>query len=149
MPTDLNTMEQIIANVFDSMLEMPTSPVTAVPDGVDSTRCVAAIRITGCVSELIVVEAPLATACAIGETMFAAEPGTLEDDEISDAVGEVVNMIGGNVKGLQDGESTLSLPCVSCHDGSPDTYDPQESLWVQVAGHPLLVRWQDMEPLAV
>lgn len=149
MVVDLQTMEQIVANVFDAMLGMPTSPMNNRPDCADEPRQVAAIRITGSISELIVVEAPLATAQAVGETMFAAEPGSLTDEEVSDAVGEVVNMIGGNVKGLHEGDSALSLPCVSTEDGPGDRFTPRESLWVDVNGLPLLVHWQALEPQPV
>ena len=142
-------MQHIISNVFDSMLEMPTSPMDDGADYSETRRILAAIRITGAVNELIVVEAPVETACSIGETMFAADPGTLEEDEISDAVGEIVNMIGGNVKGMHEGDSLLSLPYVSEQDGPCNRFDPTESTWVQVGGSPLLVHWQDMEPATV
>jgi len=149
MATDLQSMQQIISNVFDAMLEMPTSPMDNGADYADSRRILAAIRITGAINELIVVEAPMETACSIGETMFAAESGTLEEDEISDAIGEIVNMIGGNVKGMHEGDSLLSLPCVSEQDGPCDRFEPTESIWVQVSGFPLRVHWQDMEPAVV
>lgn len=145
MATDLQSMQQIISNVFDSMLELPTSPIEDGSQYCELRRILAAIRITGTINELIVVEAPVETACAIGETMFAADPGTLQEDEISDAVGEIVNMIGGNVKGMHEGDSLLSLPCVSEQEGTCDRFNPCESTWVSVGGNPLLVHWQDME----
>ncbi|WP_157538327.1 MULTISPECIES: chemotaxis protein CheX [unclassified Nocardioides] len=36
-----------------------------------------------------------------------------EDADVADAVGELVNMIGGNVKSLMPGPSVLSLPAVA------------------------------------
>jgi len=145
MATDLQSMQQIISSVFDSMLDMPTTPIDNGEKYSELRRILAAIRITGAINEQIVVEAPVETACAIGETMFAADPGTLADDEISDAVGEIVNMIGGNVKGMHEGDSLLSLPCVSEQEGYCDKFNPCEFTWVAVGGHPLLVHWQDME----
>jgi len=35
------------------------------------------------------------------------------DEDVADAVGELVNMIGGNVKSLMPGPSVLSLPVVA------------------------------------
>ena len=145
MATDLQSMQQILQNVFDIMLEMPTKPAGEPGEESGCSRYVAAIRITGDVNELIVVEAPAETAAVIGETMFAAEPGTLSDDELSDAVGEVVNMIGGNVKGMHNGDSLLSLPCVTRSDEPAERFRQNESLWIHVAGQPLYVHWQDME----
>jgi chemotaxis protein CheX len=47
------------------------------------------------------------------EAMFAAEAGSLSWDEVSDALGELTNMVGGNIKGLLPAPSTLSIPSVA------------------------------------
>lgn len=54
---------------------------------------------------------PLSRTVAAG--MFGMGTEELGDEEIVDAVGEVANMIGGNVKGLAEGSTTLSLPAVA------------------------------------
>jgi chemotaxis protein CheX len=51
-------------------------------------------------------------AARIASGMFGAEAGELSDEEILDAMGELVNIIGGNAKGIIDCECRLSLPCV-------------------------------------
>ena len=149
MTIDHTMMGQIISTVFDEMLGMPTSPAGSDDGCCDQNRIIASIRISGSTEQLVVVEAPAATACLIGETMFDAEPGTLPEEEIQDAVGEVVNMIGGNVKGIYDGDSTLSLPCVSRENGRVTEPQAGERAYVHVAGSPLLVRWHDMTPSTV
>ncbi|MCA9084118.1 MAG: chemotaxis protein CheX [Planctomycetaceae bacterium] len=150
MAVDNPTMCQIISNVFDDMLAMPTQVVDRPVSEFNTDRIVAAIRISGSVEEVVVVEAPTASASLIGETMFAADPGTLASEEICDAVGEVVNMIGGNVKGLYDGDSKLSLPCVSQESGVVDSgFGNGDTVCVNVSGHPVLVRWHDVTPAAV
>ena len=47
--------------------------------------------------------------------LFDMEIDELTADDIRDALGELVNVVGGNIKGLldDDGHSTLSLPIVS------------------------------------
>ena len=144
MIVDVPTMDQIISNVFDEMLCMPTSPSDSGLECSVVGRIVASIRITGAMEKLIIVEAPMATASLIGETMFDAEHYTLPEEEIRDAVGEIVNMIGGNVKGMCEGESTLSLPCVSVENSELSIPDGGEQTIVNVAGSPILVRWHDM-----
>jgi chemotaxis protein CheX len=52
-------------------------------------------------------------AAAAAEAMFAADPGTLSVDEVSDALGELTNMIGGNIKSLLPAPSRLSVPSVA------------------------------------
>ncbi len=92
--------------------------------------------VTGCVqitggwngSVFLQVSGDLATTAA--EAMFAAEPGSLSPSDVVDAVGELTNMVGGNVKSLLSAPSALSLPSVS--QGSSCT--------VRVPGAVLLTR---------
>ena len=150
MAIDSPTMGQIISNVFDEMLEMGTEPMDATSEVFEQERVVACIRISGSTEQLVVVEAPMQTARLVGENMFAAEPGTLAEDEVRDAVGEVVNMIGGNVKGTYEGDSKLSLPCVSEESGpAPTDIAVGERTAVNVSGQPILIRWQDLAPATV
>lgn len=46
-------------------------------------------------------------------TMFSMTPDELTEGDMQDAMGEVVNIIGGNIKGIVGMESNLSLPCVA------------------------------------
>ncbi len=45
--------------------------------------------------------------------MFALEPAQATDEEIRDALGELINVIGGGLKAHLPGPSALSLPTVS------------------------------------
>ncbi|HZU80940.1 MAG TPA: chemotaxis protein CheX [Acidimicrobiales bacterium] len=51
--------------------------------------------------------------------MFGADADALDDDEVADAVGELVNVVGGNLKGLLPPPAQLSLPSV--REGDPTT----------------------------
>lgn len=44
--------------------------------------------------------------------MFGIEPSAVGDDEIADALGELANMIAGNVKPLLPNAASISLPTV-------------------------------------
>lgn len=48
----------------------------------------------------------------IASMMFGIEPADLSDEEITDALGEITNMLGGSVKAYLTGEASLSLPTV-------------------------------------
>jgi chemotaxis protein CheX len=146
MAIDIDTMDQIMTSVFDEMLGMVKEPFSPDDEAFSQSRIVASIRISGTADELLVVEAPEQTAALIGATMFAADSDTLQEDDISDAVGEVVNMIGGNVKGTYAGDSELSLPCVGRETEPEAAATAGERLAVRVSGRPLLVRWQDIAP---
>jgi chemotaxis protein CheX len=53
--------------------------------------------------------------------MFGAEPTSLTNEEISDAIGELVNIIGGNLKHLLPPPCHLSVPLVLENKRSRDT----------------------------
>ncbi len=58
----------------------------------------------------LTVGAPFETAGAIASRIYRQDVAALDEESILDAVGEVANIIGGNVKGMLDGEFSLSLP---------------------------------------
>ena len=74
----------------------------------------AAITVTGEWEAMMLIAMPKALADRIATTMLglpAEDPVALED--VTDALGELVNIVGGNVKSLMPGPSTLSLPLVA------------------------------------
>ena len=78
--------------------------------GESMTGCV---HISGEWGGSVLVDAPASHAQQAAEAMFAADPGSLTADEVSDALGELTNMVGGNIKGLLPAPSSLSLPSVA------------------------------------
>ena len=75
-------------------------------------------------------------------TCFDVDPLEADSSEINDAVGEIANMIGGNVKALMPAPSQLSLPTVTtgidCVVTFPGTREEcREAFFVD--GEPLFV----------
>ncbi|HET7690405.1 MAG TPA: chemotaxis protein CheX [Nocardioidaceae bacterium] len=70
-----------------------------------------AVSVTGDWSGMVVVEMPEHCAVAATSRMLMIDEPSQAD--VSDAVGELVNMVGGNVKCLLFGENSLSLPVVA------------------------------------
>ncbi|MCL2541333.1 MAG: chemotaxis protein CheX [Nocardioidaceae bacterium] len=73
-----------------------------------------AVSVTGEWRATVTVELGADAAGPLAARMLALpddEPPT--DADIADAVGELVNMVGGNVKSLMPGPSALSLPLVA------------------------------------
>ena len=123
VPTSLESIagvdvEQIVAiaqDVWSSFLGMdleadPLGAGAEMPAGRTVTGCV---HVTGEWRGSIFLECGADLAQAAAEAMFAAEPGTLSHDEVSDALGELTNMIGGNIKSLLPAPSALSVPSVA------------------------------------
>jgi chemotaxis protein CheX len=60
----------------------------------------------------VVLECAAGTAQAMAAAMFLMAPELIRDGDVADALGELANMIGGNVKSLLPAPSRLSLPTV-------------------------------------
>ncbi|MFK7821647.1 MAG: chemotaxis protein CheX [Planctomycetaceae bacterium] len=105
-------IKQMTEDLFCSMLSMSLSDTeTSANVSVDNSLQ-AAIRIDGEWAAQMTVLATRELAEQIACAMFGGEPGDLEEQDVQDALGEVVNIIGGNAKGIVDKDCGLSLPCV-------------------------------------
>lgn len=113
--TPVVTAEQmtgIAQDVWGSFLDMQLEPA---PD----TEGFSGRTLTGCVTVSgewegsVFLQCPEEHAQAAAEAMFAADPGSLSADEVGDALGELTNMVGGNVKSLLPAPSKLSIPSVA------------------------------------
>lgn len=71
----------------------------------------AAVTVTGAWEGMISVALPTSAAEEVCRRMLDVDE--THDEDVADAVGELVNMIGGNVKSLMPGPSVLSLPVVA------------------------------------
>ena len=73
-----------------------------------------AVSVTGGWQGTVTVELGARAAADLTARMLALpEDEPAADADVADAVGELVNMIGGNVKSLMPGPSVLSLPAVA------------------------------------
>jgi chemotaxis protein CheX len=145
MTIDAQILQQVVDDVCTGMLGLQMEPSEDLccdePDAVS-----AVIRISGGWESLVQVLAPRTTAKVIASTMFSTSEADLTEDEIRDAVGEIVNMVGGNLKGIMSGESSLSLPCVGTMDAESPFRAGFSGLSVtnRCQGDPLIVRVLDV-----
>lgn len=102
---------QTIANdVWTSFLAPGSDPVGEVPAPLSGTDLVVgSVAIHGAWQGRVTLELAGATAQSIATVMLDGSAGP---EDVVDAVGELVNMIGGNVKSLMPAPSTLGLPVV-------------------------------------
>ncbi len=73
----------------------------------------AAVYLTGAWEGTVAVHCTAALACRAASVMFGREEESISVSEIQDALGELANMISGNLKTLLPKPSFLSLPCVT------------------------------------
>ena len=104
----------IVQDVWASFLDVHLAQVE-VDDGALAGRpsVVGAVRVTDAWFGAVVVELTPSLARQVAATMFATVAEAVTDAEVVDALGELTNMVGGNVKSLLPAPSQLSLPMVS------------------------------------
>ena len=113
VPVASSDIVEIAQEVWSSFLSLDLVPVDASTAALDGPRLTGVVSISGGWQGTVVLECALPHAVAAAEAMFAAEPGSLSGDEVSDALGELTNMVGGNIKSLLPAPSALSIPSVA------------------------------------
>lgn len=108
-------MSSIVTDVWSS-LELPLTPASE-PFDSQRTSASACVAISGGWTGFVRLDLTGPLPRNVAAAMFLDDPDDLLDDEVADAVGELVNMLGGNIKSLLPGASHLSLPTVAL--GSP------------------------------
>lgn len=104
-------VRSIIQNIWSSVLALEVSVAEPVAElhGDYLTSCV---HITGGWSGALTIGCPVALARKAAAVMFGMEIPQVGDSEMQDALGELANIAGGNVKSLLPAGCSLSLPTV-------------------------------------
>lgn len=130
-------VQMIVEEVWTSFLGTDEPLLPAAAGGL-TVGWSAAVTVSGEWHGMVSVELPTELAEQVSRRMLAVTE-TLDED-IADAVGELVNMIGGNVKSLMPGPSALSLPVVAAgRVARPSDAVEVCRLHATCAGVPLLV----------
>jgi chemotaxis protein CheX len=113
LPTFLRGATQ---EVFDTMLSMTLAETNAA-DFSATSRIVGSVSLAGSVSGTVNIHVSDPFACQITANMLGMEPDEIEsDEEVHDVIGELSNMIGGDLKSrLCDAgfDCELSIPSIT------------------------------------
>lgn len=104
-------LETITADVLSTMLGL--SVERHVGPGPQGQVLTGVVQITGAWSGAVTINCTAGFARTAAAAMFGLQPQDLADEDVHDALGELANMTGGNVKNLVDGSCQLSLPTVT------------------------------------
>lgn len=114
MEFDESSLSELTSEIWTSMLGIDLAPANGHMDSLGHDRTLTGIvQITGDWSGAITVRCPTELASTFASAMFAADPASLELDEVRDALGELTNMTGGSVKGMLPGQCQLGIPAVA------------------------------------
>jgi chemotaxis protein CheX len=104
-------VNQIVEHVFQTMMEMEVRVADA-PFPPSGDLITAAISLAGSWKGAVLVECGLPEAFLFTSRMIGIDPPTSLNDDVRDALGELANMVGGNLKSVLPGGVSLSLPTV-------------------------------------
>lgn len=150
---DNETVRMITEDVLVSMLELPTQFDVPWSGECSEEGYRATIEIHQDIALEGVLLCNAAFARRIAAQMFMCTSEDVCDTKAADAVGELINIIGGNVKGAIGGDGTLTLPKVQKGYRPADNLgdDHVNSLSDIVAfcdGHPMRMMFQMLETAA-
>jgi chemotaxis protein CheX len=102
---------QIVENVFQTMMDLEVHPSDA-PWPPPGDVITASISLSGSWKGVVLVECAVPEALLFASRMTDVEPLSDLTDDVRDALGELANMVGGNLKSILPGGVELSLPSV-------------------------------------
>ena len=105
-------LEVITREVWTSFLDGDPAGLLLAGGPDDGERVTGCVHLSGAYTGSIILSCSAPAARDAAAALFSMQPGDVTQSEIVDAIGELANMIGGNVKSMLPGPSALSLPAV-------------------------------------
>jgi chemotaxis protein CheX len=140
-PKDLAEIEEIARDVWSSLLGLEIT-VAQAPDACPEEVVTAVVTVSGDAHGVVGVQTSGAGARAMAAAMFMMGADEVGEAEVADALGELTNVVGGNVKGLLPGSNRLSLPTVldaGAEDPRDLTQPPLAEVFLTCDGEPVLI----------
>jgi chemotaxis protein CheX len=154
-PVSSDDIITITQAVWSSFLDLELTAVPYESAVLTGPVLIAVVRISGAWEGAVQLECSPDHARAAAAAMFGGGAGTSSDDEARDALGELANIVSGNVKSLLPPPSALSIPDVrpvssstgSAGDAGPGTQEPLRRVAFVAAPGPLHVSiWKGRTP---
>lgn len=108
-------LAQIVESVFSTMMNLEVgegvTPWISSPD-----RITSAVHLTGDWNGAVILECDRVQACRLSGRFLSMDPPDQVDDDVRDVLGELGNMIGGNLKCVLTSGIRISMPTVTDGD---------------------------------
>jgi chemotaxis protein CheX len=108
-------LAQVVESVFENMLSLEVAEC-GTPWFPGSDRLTSAVYLTGAWNAALLLECDRIQACTFAGRFLCVDTPKVVDDVVRDVLGELANMIGGNLKCVMTPGIQLSMPTVV--DGS-------------------------------
>lgn len=121
MPPLEEQIAEITRMVFDTVLGLEAIPADGpAPAADDAGMLAGAVQISGAFEGTVTVSCTTALASHAAAILFDVPDGAATESDTRDALSELVNITGGNLKPLVPGPSKLSLPQIATGSGTGD-----------------------------
>jgi len=107
----IEILTQIVQSVFTTMMDIEVHPGDASWNQIGD-RMTSIVYLTGDWNGAIMLECNPPMACHFAGRILCMDPPECVDDDVSDVLGELANMIGGNMKSGMSAGIRLSMPSV-------------------------------------
>ncbi|MCC9643233.1 chemotaxis protein CheX [Rhodopirellula sp. JC740] len=119
-PIEPENVVQLVQAIFDNMLQMPCEPsadATAAQQDPDADRLVGCVQIQGDWTGAVEINTPLELGRKAAGAMLMMPESDVSMEDVQDTIAELSNMVGGSIKAILPGQSSLSLPSVASGSG--------------------------------
>jgi chemotaxis protein CheX len=107
----VNSLVRIVQSVFTTMMSLEVLQVDA-PFCPDGERLTSFVCLTGGWNGAVLVECSSRQACRFAGLFLCLDPPDSVDDDVRDVLGELANVISGNMKAVMPVAVRLSMPTV-------------------------------------
>jgi chemotaxis protein CheX len=113
MRTEVRTemLVRTVGSVFVTMLGLDVSP-SEIPWRPAGDLLTSYVQLTGDWNGAVLLECTRRQACRFAGLILATDPPKVVDDDVRDVLGELANVIGGNMKCGMSTAARLSMPTV-------------------------------------
>jgi len=110
-------ISQFVTDIWSTFLNAKASPTDKPfkPIGKENTLA-GCVQITGDWQGSVTLYAPKEIGRKVAATMYSLGEADVEDQQIQDVVGEITNILAGNIKSILPATCSISLPCVAVTD---------------------------------
>jgi chemotaxis protein CheX len=122
VPT-VDDLAEMVAQVWSSYLDPDgTAPLVPTGSGDNGSEVHSSVSITGTWQGAVVFGASALAARRAAAAFLVTAPEAVSQDDVADVLGELANILGGNVKGMLPPGCLLSLPQVVLAPDSATRY---------------------------
>ena len=110
-------IRQFVTDIWSTFLNMKVSPTETPfkPKGNGNTLA-GCVQITGEWQGSVTLYAPKELGKKVAATMYGLDETDADNKQIQDVIGEITNVLAGNIKLILPAPCSISLPCVAITD---------------------------------